>query len=497
MNSTRPLLRAALVVCAYLPALAVVADPFLAPGRPDLGTDLRLLADAGLIDRPVSTWPISWSDLLAGLDEAAPASLDAPVLEALGRMREEERAATVAKRILPHIGLGLANDARAIRTFADSPRERSELELGFAWTGDRLAYNVNVVHVSDVAESEWRLDGSYAALALGNWALVAGFPERWWGPGVESSLILSTNARPLPQVGIQRIESRPFEARWLRWVGPWTLVSFLGEFDDDRVIDNALLFGLRLSAKPLPRLEIGFSRTAQFCGSGRICGLSTFENVLLGRDNRGVNVSASDEPGNQLAGFDIRWALPQRPYALYMQWIGEDSRQGGPQIGSFLRLFGGEYWSALRWSGWQQRTHLEVADTVCQEGAAGFGGAKYNCAYQHSIYKAGYRYEGRPLGHSADTDSRATSITSFVNGPRGRDWSFAVRHVRINRGPVSGQPHAISMTPADYSEIEVAHGRALPIGTLRFRLGLIRLEDEVTGVVDDDATVSVQWWIGY
>jgi hypothetical protein len=99
-----------------------------------------------------------------------------------------------------------------------------------------------------------RLDGSYVGMTIGNWMLSAGYPERWWGPGWDGSLILSTNARPPPQLAINRNFSTPFRQRWLEWLGPWSLTSFMGELDEEgRVVDEPLLFGVRISAKPLPQ----------------------------------------------------------------------------------------------------------------------------------------------------------------------------------------------------------------------------------------------------
>ncbi len=43
----------------------------------------------------------------------------------------------------------------------------------------------------------------------------------WWGPGWISALALSNNARPIPQIGISRIDTSPFKTKWLSWMGPW------------------------------------------------------------------------------------------------------------------------------------------------------------------------------------------------------------------------------------------------------------------------------------
>ena len=55
---------------------------------------------------------------------------------------------------------------------------------------------------------------------------------------------------------------------------------------DDRFVNDALLFGVRGSFRPPGTgLEIGFSRTAMWCGDDRPCELDTFVDLLLGNDS--------------------------------------------------------------------------------------------------------------------------------------------------------------------------------------------------------------------
>ncbi len=122
------------------------------------------------------------------------------------------------------------------------------------------------------------------------------------------------------------------------------MTSFMELLDDDWVINNGWPWGLRGSFRPMSGLEIGLSRTAQWYGDGRDCDLKTFLRLLNGSDNRGANVNPEDQPGNQLGGIDIRWTLPrQRPLAIYMQWIAEDTRKTGSQLHQWLRQVGVEY----------------------------------------------------------------------------------------------------------------------------------------------------------
>ena len=98
---------------------------------------------------------------------------------------------------------------------------------------------------------------------------------------------------------------------------------------------------------PFKDIELGFSRTAQFCGEQLECNLSVFGNMLAGNDNVGIDATAENEPGNQMAGFDMRWNSPigNWPYAIYSQYIGEDESSYLPA--KYLAQFGVEVWKPL------------------------------------------------------------------------------------------------------------------------------------------------------
>jgi len=82
---------------------------------------------------------------------------------------------------------------------------------------------------------------------------------------------------------------------------------FHGQLEQDRDYPGTLLFGMRVESRPLPSLQIAASRSAQWCGEGRPCDLGTFGDLLTGNDN---DQALADQPGNQLAGFDVRWSWP-------------------------------------------------------------------------------------------------------------------------------------------------------------------------------------------
>jgi hypothetical protein len=477
-----------------LGAVGATADPWLAPGDSGLRSDLHALADAGVLHAPITTWPLPWGEIAADVSDASPQTLTVANVMALERVRDRARYEIKIGQWTASARAMLAADATLLRSFEDTPRSDGEVGGSLARTGNRVAFRLNALRTWHAPDGDTvRLDGSYVGLVVGNWMLSAGYPERWWGPGWDGSLILSTSARPPPQLAANRNFAEPFRQRWLQWVGPWSLTSFIGELDDERVVDDALLLGMRLAAKPLPQLEIGLSRTAQFCGDGRRCDSETFANLLLGRDNRGVNVGEDEEPGNQLGGFDIRWALPvnDRATVLYWQWIGEDTRQGGPQIGSWLREIGVEFSGSLFEERWRHRSYAELADTVCREGGGGFGGAKFGCAYAHSVYQTGYRYQGRSLGHAIDGDGTLLSAGSMLRR-EGREWHLSARIAELNRSVLSN--HTLSPTPLDVAEIAFSHSRELRVGALKVALGVRRSRGELDSSPDDTAMFG---WLGW
>ena len=358
----------------------------------------------------MNTWPIPWADVFDQLNRT-PAGIPSPeVAGAMTRLRDRARWELDTGEWYLTGWASAAAEPRVIRTFENTPREEAEAGLAFSWTGNRFTVNLSAAYANDPVDGEeFRPDDTYVGMVLGNWMVTAGWQQRWWGPGNDASSILSSNARPRPGVTLQRNLSTPFETKWLSWLGPWNLTTFMEHLDDERATEDPLLWGFRFGFRPLKGLEINVTRTAMWCGEGRPCDFSTFLDVLKGNDNQGQNTTPEDEPGNQMAGYDIRWSLPKDiPVALYMQWTAEDGRPQGVPLGSFLRMVGAEYWGTI-W-GLSHRTHLEVADTTAREGGFGFSDKKPNSAYNHPLYRHGLPLQ--QTSHGA-FDRRRWSVLLF------------------------------------------------------------------------------------
>jgi hypothetical protein len=275
------------------------------------------------------------------------------------------------------------------------------------------------------------MDGSYLAASIGNWAVSAGAVDKWWGPGWNNSLILSHNARPIPALTLQRQQSTAFKTPWLSWLGPWQFVSFAGQLESERYVPDAKLLGARLSFKPSSNWELGLSRTAQWGGEGRPQDWDSFKNLVLGKDNRGsggIDLDKSNEPGNQLAGIDIKYNLNWRQYnsALYMQFIGEDEAGGLPSRGVVQAGFETSFMAGDI----QHRLIFEAIDTTSES----YSTSRPNYTYEHGgIYRSGYRYNSRAIGAAVDADSREFALMAQHYFSNGHQMHWSASRLEINR----------------------------------------------------------------
>jgi hypothetical protein len=481
-----------MIAGCWLTAVAS-AEPWAGPGDTRLRNDLQLLNDSGVINIPLTAWPVAWGDVYSSLNDYRSGAVSPDVRAAYDRVRRLARDEMRGGLANFELSASASENPRILRSFENTPRADAEATAGISWVGERFAFNLRATYANDPFDGdEYRPDGTYVGMALGNWMLSAGWQERWWGPGRDAGTILSTNARPMPSIGIQRIGSLQSNSKWFRWMGPWTLTSFMGLMDDERVVEDGLLFGLRFSMRPLRGLEIGLSRTAQWCGEGRKCDLEAFFDMLRGKDNAGANVNPDDEPGNQLGGFDIRWTLPKQiPVALYMQWTAEDTRDTGGSLHQWLRQVGLEYWGTI--GGVAHRTHFEVGDTLARLGGIGEGSKVPNTAYNHSIFQTGYRYNGRSIGHSMDGDGLSYSLGSTLVQSAGHTWNFLLRHMEINRAGAPDSFHSLSATPQDFTDIQLSYERLTAVGRFHAGIGYSELDDEVSGLTSSDSSAFLQW----
>jgi hypothetical protein len=423
-------------------------------GDTQLRLDLQLLNDAEIIRYPVSQWPVPRAGVQYALSNARDHfASNRAVAEALERVRA--RAAAPSRGWLAFETGIRGGEPGLWRDFDTLAREDGELGVGLTYDNGRYSVGLDATAVADPADGEeLRADGSHATVQWGNWLLAAHTLDRWWGPGHESSLILSNNARPLPTVMVERAEARAFENRWLSWLGPWRMSFGISQMENSRQdIDAPLFLAWRVVVMPSKKIELGFSRTAQFCGEQLECSWDVFWNMIAGNDNVGIDATPENEPGNQMAGFDIRWNSPigNLPYAIYGQYIGEDESSYFPV--KYLSQLGIEVWKPLV-DGALIQVHAEYASTTASANSG--GGPYYNTSYNQGRFNVeGYRYHGRVIGYTSDRDAENWALGAVYTPDRDTVWTATLRMSRLNRDDFGDVRNTVASVPTDYDALEL------------------------------------------
>nr|WP_180138641.1 capsule assembly Wzi family protein [Acinetobacter sp. YH12043] len=384
-----------------LAVLSAFSLPAMAQGivlnSEDLRTDLNWLNQQGVIQISTSTWPLSSEEIQRALSNAQiENSVQRKVIDQVRSHLETENAPV-------KLALFAETDPQNIpQKFADEQKSQYqaalELNAGGAQWDARLRVNAEkdpiINHGQDV-----NVEGSYIAGKLWNQWLIAGQIPTYWGPGHEGSLIRGDASRPVYGFTMQRADQKAFENKWLSWIGPWQYQAFGGQLDDYAAIPDAKLLGLRLTAQPLPYLELGASRILQWGGEGRSESWDTLWNAIKGNDNF---YDGDLDKSNQIAGLDARLNLQQWfsvPLSLYGQYVGED--EAGLLPAKKMYLAGMDYSS--QFNNMPYQVYAEWADTRTNGDTQGI-------SYNHYIYQDGYYQHGFPLGHAMGGDGQMYSI---------------------------------------------------------------------------------------
>ena len=451
----------AVILVSLLYPINVVAEPWLDPSNALLRSDIERLSSAGIINTPINTWPLMWANILDHIDSADVTGQPQSIIDSYARVKRQGERSTRVNRPHQSIKLSLANDSQVLRHFGNSVRDEGQLTLFQQGLTQHLAYKLEVAQVQDPWDNESsHFDNSYLAMALGNWVLGVGAIERWWGPGWNSSLILSNNARPTTSLFFQRSYADPFSLPILKYLGPWSASGFISELDDERHISNAKLLGLTVGFKPTQNVEINLRRTAQWGGDGRPQSLDNFIKLLSGSsDNCETTSCRENEPGNQLGAIDISWNLPVIDTSLYFQTVGEDESGYLPSRSS--RQWGAKHYvQGLGLSG-TLFFEYDNTTTVTQN-------SRYNYTYNHHIYQTGYRYGGRAIGATWDNDSKVTSLgfSGYLSNGDGLEFRYSSGDINIDSIDGSASKHSITQQGSDLSHYSAQWQRSFNWGDI-------------------------------
>lgn len=442
-----------------------------------LRSDIQVLASAGLIDNVTMQWPMPWGGIVANLDKVD--SLEGYpeyVREAAERVEDRARREVQTDRMHYDLSADFTNKPNVVRTFDGLGRENAQGSVAAEWMGNTTALRIQIgtQTLNHYDHQALMLDGSYIAQRVGGIALYAGYQTHWWGPGWDTALSLSNNARPFPQIGYRRLSTKAFTWPILRWLGPWNHDHFFGIFNDPRTARNTLFHGTRFEFNPFKGFEFAIARLTEFCGTGHPCNPGDLFNV---RNSTAHQSKTKDE-----ADLDFRYTNTFQgfTYEIYNQEMDRDT---GPFVHSDTsHLFGIGVWAPVR----NTSVHFiaEYADTISTANFFSFGKDFYGITYNDFKYVDGWQYRGRTLGSSLDTDSRLASFHASWLGPQSITYTFSYYRAWI--GSPETNAGAAGLTVIGYGNRVSTTPVAIDIGEARMKFPLKKLSVELAVRLQDD-----------
>ena len=466
-----------LSVCSIMLVNTKVVDasPWASPDDLLFRHDLQILVDSGALNIPISTWPLAWGDIAYNLTKNE-SEMSLIEITSFQRIKEALIEAEMG-------GLGgqteikVAKNPNQMTWFNDSVTNTKSVGAQSSYLSKNLALNIKV----DKIPGKTLMDESYLAIARGNYSLTLGSKKNWWGPGWDSSLVLSSNARPIRGLSIERNFSDPFESAFLKWIGPWDLSVVIGELDNNRSISDPKFFGMRFGFRPTSSLELGLSRTSLFCGENLSCGFSTFTDMLIDKNDDGYNA----------VGIDFRSSHKMKniPFAVYGQLMGEP-------FNNTMGLFGMETWGLIDSN--QQlesyRFFVEASSTSCQFYKN--DSEKYGCAYRNDLYTDGYRYAGSSIGHTSDGDSMVLSLGGILVGENSQLFKSKLSLGQLNRGSINSyqlREHQTNFFNIDLGYEFDLYWFDIPLGSFDLGVGYDMYKDKVDNTSENEPRIYVAW----
>lgn len=262
-----------------------------------------------------------------------------------------------------------------------------------------------------------RIIEGYVSFAFKDTQFSFGKQALTWGPTETGALLWSTNAQPVLMFRIST--PHPFTMPGiLRWLGPAHTEFVLGQLAGQQYIvtrtgqvlgpggirPQPFIHGQKLSFKPTPNLEFGFSRTVVFAGLGHPFTFGSFWTSFtsVASDYAEPHIDA----GDRHSGFDVSYRIPhlRKWLTAYTDSFCEDdvSPLAAPARCS---------WSPGLYA--PQLPHLPKLD-IRAEGVytdvSGF--AWQGVSYNNSVYPTSYTNDGNIIGNWVGREGRGVQLWS-------------------------------------------------------------------------------------
>lgn len=104
-----------------------------------------------------------------------------------------------------------------------------------------------------------------------------------------------------------------------------------------------------------------------------------------------------------------------------------------------------------------------------------------NCAYNHGVWRTGYCYRSRVVGHAGNNDARMISTGFLFVNDQDRQWSALVRYGVLNRGGAVDSRNSRTPTRQGVMSLDLTRSRVFTYRQFEFGLGVGKTDDEISG----------------
>ena len=293
---------------------------------------------------------------------------------------------------------------------------------------------------------------AYVAMSFENWQISFGKQSLWWGPGEGGPMMFSDNAEPVTMLRISRVSPIKLPGI-LGWMGPVRTEFFIGRLSgqsftwgaptgllgnwNQPLADQPMIDGEKISFKPTPNLEFGFSSTALFAGAGVPFTTKTFLRSVFSTGNgtpgcyKISSVCPQIDPGDRRTGFDLAYRLPglRNWVTFYTDSFSDDEPS---PVAYFDRSANsaGLYFSHL-----PKLPKFDLRmEGVYTDNPIGVPSNNLCCGYYYSNgrYRNGYTNDGNLLGSWIGRDGQGEQgWLTYWQGPRSY-IRFRYRHQKVS-----------------------------------------------------------------
>jgi hypothetical protein len=262
-------------------------------------------------------------------------------------------------------------------------------------------------------------DNSYINYEKGIVNLNIGKVNRIWSFSKQSSLILSSNSRPLEALSV-KLENK-FNSKWFPTTAKWSVEVINASTKNSLNGKNSMLSGGRVIISPSEKLNFEFLQTGQWGDQNSKLYSSNMDALLFGNTNDGKNSNI-----NKMAGFGLSYSVPinKNTYRFYSQAIGEDEAGGLPSCYAWM--------AGLELTAPEMKfpttVSIEAVDTRVKQTAHGFCGA--NTMYNNSVYD--YVNYNTVIGVPIDTEGTSLEVFGQSKVNKNLSINYSTKFLSIN-----------------------------------------------------------------